>query len=56
MINNNELMDRIKRAERVLLFYVLYEGDLLKGYTKEKFEQLIDEQLDALSELYKLKG
>ncbi|MDR2004179.1 MAG: diguanylate cyclase [Prevotella sp.] len=56
MIDQEELKARIERTERKITFYVLYEKDLLKGYTKEKLERLIDEQLDVLIELYKLKG
>lgn len=55
MIDNSELNARIERVERIITFYVLYEKDLLKGYSKEKLEKLIDKQLDVLSELYKLK-
>lgn len=56
MFDEQELNARIKRAERTLTFYVLYEKDLLKGYSKGEFEQLIDEQLDVLSEFYKQKS
>lgn len=39
----------------MLIFYVLYEKELLEGYSKEELEELINIQLDVLSELYKLK-
>lgn len=56
MIDQEELKALIERAEHTIAFYVLYEKDLLKGYSKEKLEKLIDVQLDVLIELYKLKG
>ena len=55
MINQEELKARIELVEKRLMLYVLYEKEVLKTYSKEKLEKLIDEQLDVLSELYKLK-
>jgi hypothetical protein len=56
MIDQEELKARIEHVENTLKFYILYEKDLLKGgCPTEELERLINRQLDALSELYKLK-
>ncbi|MGV8094228.1 MAG: hypothetical protein AB2L24_20390 [Mangrovibacterium sp.] len=54
-MNDEELKARMERAKRTLTFYVLYEKELAKGYSKEELQKLIDEQLDILIELKKLK-
>ena len=55
MFDSKELKFQIEKAERSLQFYIRYEEELLKGYSAKQLEVLINEQLDILSKLYKLK-
>ncbi|WP_239059506.1 hypothetical protein [Bacteroides sp. 224] len=52
MSNHEELKAHIEHVKRILRFYTLYGGEVVRdGFSRRELEKLIDIQLDKLIEL-----
>jgi hypothetical protein len=54
MLIQRELKLRIEEEEKILLFYVRYEKEIVKMSSKLEWEIEVDECLDTLIGLYRL--
>jgi hypothetical protein len=54
MLNRKELKARMEEEEKILLFYVRYEKEIIEMTSEREWLIEVDECLDILIEIYQL--